>query len=54
MAGMIRSFFIRLYTADPKMNSSEITQLFEPKIIEEDNTTLCKEFSVEEISDAMF
>jgi hypothetical protein len=54
MESMARNFFRQLYTADPRVSSTELVQLFEPKVTEEDNVSLCKEFFDEEISDALF
>jgi hypothetical protein len=54
MEAMTTSFFRDLYVADPAEETEEILGLFEPLILDEINNRLCKEFSDEEISDAMF
>jgi hypothetical protein len=53
MADMMRSFFINLYSADSQVKPEALLQLFTPQISEE-NSVLCKDFSDNEISDAMF
>jgi hypothetical protein len=54
MEGMAHEFFRQLYSADQGVRPSELTQLFEPKISDDANAALCKEFTDEEISDALF
>jgi hypothetical protein len=54
MEGMAREFFRQLYSADQGVRPSDLTQLFEPKISDDANATLCKEFIDEETSDALF
>jgi hypothetical protein len=54
MQGMATNFFKKLYTADSGVNAAEITHLFQHYISDETNTSLCKEFSEEEISDTLF
>jgi hypothetical protein len=50
---MAMDIFKKLYTADPGV-TVEITHLFQCCISDETNTSLCKEFLEEEISDALF
>jgi hypothetical protein len=47
-------FFKDLYTKDEAVNPEDILQLFQPKVYGLMNNRLCKEFSSEEISDALF
>jgi hypothetical protein len=47
-------FFKELYSADPAVDPTELVDLVERKISDEMNEVLCKPFSVEEISDALF
>jgi hypothetical protein len=54
MESMTRAFFQDLYTVDPSVCSQSLIQLVQPKITEEINSDLCKDFSKEEISDALF
>jgi hypothetical protein len=51
---MATDFFKNLYHADPGVVPDELINLTEPKITPEMNECLCKEFSDEEISDALF
>jgi hypothetical protein len=51
---MATDFFKNLYHADLGMVPDELINLTEPKITPEMNECLCKEFSEEEISDALF
>ena len=51
---MSTQFFQNLFTRDPSLNPSDIVDLFEKKVSEDMNETLCKEFSDMEISDALF
>jgi hypothetical protein len=46
--------FKSLNTADPVVSPEEVVNLFHPVISGEMNECLCKEFSEEEISDALF
>jgi hypothetical protein len=48
------NFFKELYTADPTVQPNQVIDLFQPLITEEMNADLCKEFSDEEISNALF
>jgi hypothetical protein len=47
-------FFKSLYEADPGVCPNELLDLVRVKISEEMNTQLCREFSGEEISNALF
>jgi hypothetical protein len=54
MEDMSKVFFQSLYTTDHSVCSDALVQSFEPRITEEMNTDLCKEFLEEEIGDALF
>jgi hypothetical protein len=54
METMTTDFFKQLHKADPAVRPRSITILFEPMISQEMNNDLCKEFTEEEISNAMF
>jgi hypothetical protein len=54
MEAMTTDFFKKLYTADQAVKPDEILNLFEPLISDEVNRKLCREFSADEISDAIF
>jgi hypothetical protein len=54
MENMATVFFKELYTAEEHVNPKPLTGLFEEIIMEEMNGDLCKEFTGEEISDALF
>jgi hypothetical protein len=54
MENMVRQFFQELYTADSEVNPWEVLSLFEPVISDDMNLDLCKPFTDEEISDALF
>jgi len=54
MAGMINNYFSDLYTKDPAVVPLEVTQLFDQCITDDMNDTLCKPFTEEEISNALF
>jgi hypothetical protein len=54
MESLTTNFFKELYTADPAVQPNQVIDLFQPLIIEEMNVDLCKEFSDEEISNALF
>jgi len=54
MAGMINNYFSDLYTKDPAVVPQEVTQLFDQCITDDMNDTLCKPFTEEEISNALF
>jgi hypothetical protein len=52
--GMACKFFQDLYGADPAVQPEELLQLIQPQITPEMNGLLCREFTKEEISDALF
>jgi hypothetical protein len=54
MQCMVVSYFKSLYTRDPSLDSTPITSLIPEQISEEMNESLCKDFTDEEISDALF
>jgi hypothetical protein len=54
MENMVRQFFQELYTADSEVNPWEVLSLFEPVISDDMNLDLCKPFTDEKISDALF
>jgi hypothetical protein len=54
MGNMARDFFQKLYTRDPMVCPHDLLQLVEPQIPDEMNERLCKDFSGEEILDALF
>jgi hypothetical protein len=54
MVGMATDFLKKLYMVDPGVSTTEITHLFQHCISDETNTSMCKEFYEEEISDALF
>jgi hypothetical protein len=54
MEALATNFFKNLYTADDEVQSEEVIHLFQPMITKEMNKGLCKNFSMEEISDALF
>jgi hypothetical protein len=54
MEDMSKVFFQSMYTADHSVCPDALVQSFEPRITEEMNIDLCKEFSEEEIGDALF
>lgn len=47
-------FFRDLYTADPQVDPSVLVDLTERKITDDINDVLCRNFSADEISDALF
>jgi len=54
MQWMASDFFSNLYTADPSVHPAELINLIEPNLTDLMNQDLCREFSAEEISDALF
>jgi hypothetical protein len=54
MENMATDFFKDLYTVDERVNPESLTGLFRNLISEEMNRDLCKYFTDEEISDALF
>ena len=53
MTGMV-NYFADLYMKDPAVDPQQVTQLMTPCITEEMNVDLCKPFTEEEISNALF
>jgi hypothetical protein len=53
MESLTTNFFKELYTADPTVQPNQVIDLFQPLITEEMNADLCKEFSDEEIRNAL-
>jgi hypothetical protein len=53
MKAMVNEYFQDLYK-DPQVNPTVVTDLFEGMITEEMNRNLCKEFSEDEIVNALF
>jgi hypothetical protein len=51
---MVTNFSKNLYTADQEVRPGEVVNLFQPLICEEMNVNLCKDFTDDEISDALF
>jgi hypothetical protein len=51
MEAMACNFFKELYTADPSMQPDDVLNLFQPKITDETNGNLCRDFTDDEISD---
>jgi hypothetical protein len=54
MLEMTQNYFSDLFTADQNVAPDEIVNLFEQKISADMNQNLCRYFSEEEISDALF
>jgi hypothetical protein len=54
MQRMAVSYFKSLYTRDPSLDHSPVTDLVHEQVSEDMNEQLCKDFSEEEISDALF
>jgi hypothetical protein len=54
MESMATEFFRNLYTANPEVNPKQLADLFGCTITEEVNGELCKDFTDEEISNALF
>jgi hypothetical protein len=54
MEGMATNFFKELYKADPRVQAEEVATNFNPAISDTTNVDLIKNFSIEEISDALF
>jgi hypothetical protein len=54
MESMAWNFFLELYMIDPDVNPQEVLHLFVPIISEDTNDDLCKDFTDEELSDALF
>jgi predicted CopG family antitoxin len=54
MERMATSYFQELFTRDPSLNSEELLALTHEKVTPAMNDDLCKDFTEEEISDALF
>jgi len=54
MASMAEEFFRSLYSRDDGVDSDSLTSIIEERVSEDMNTQLCKEFTDEEIGDALF
>jgi hypothetical protein len=54
MERMATSYFQELFTRDPQLNYDELIGLLQERVTAEMNDSLCKEFSEEEIGDALF
>ena len=51
---MASDYFQTLFTNDPMVDPSGIVDLMEPSILTDDNADLCKDYTDEEIGDALF
>ena len=54
LEAMATSYFQELFSHDPNLNPEDIVRLFEPKVSDDLNASLCREFTNKEISDALF
>jgi hypothetical protein len=54
MERMATSYFKELFTQDPSLNSDILIDLIQEKVSPEMNIDLCKDFTDEEIGDALF
>jgi hypothetical protein len=54
MERMATSYFKELFTRDPSLNSDILIDLIQEKVSPEMNIDLCKDFTDEEIGDALF
>jgi hypothetical protein len=54
MASMTKTCFQQLYAADPSVQPQELLSLVENRVTPQKNDSLCKEFTPEEIGDALF
>jgi hypothetical protein len=54
MERMASSYFKELFTRDPSLHANELVNLMQEKDTEQMNVDLCKEFTDDEISDALF
>jgi hypothetical protein len=54
MERMATSYFQSVYTRDPSIQPAPVVNLFREVISDDVNAVLCKPFSIDEISDAMF
>jgi len=54
MASMAREFFQTLYTRDDGVNPESLVSMIQERVSEDMNEQLCREFTDEEIGDALF
>jgi hypothetical protein len=54
MERMASSYFKEIFTRDPSLNADAIINMTQEKVTVDMNDDLCKDFSDEEISDALF
>lgn len=54
MERMATSYFKEIFTHGPYLNHAAVLQVLQPKVATTMNDELCKEFSEEEIADALF
>jgi hypothetical protein len=54
MERMATSYFKELFDRDPNINFGELLNLLQERVTPEMNQNLCKDFSEEEIGDALF
>jgi hypothetical protein len=54
MEHMAKSYFQELFTRDPSLNLDDLIELTKEKFIDAMNGELCRDFSDEEIDDALF
>jgi hypothetical protein len=54
MEWMATSYFKELFTRGPSLNSERVLALTQQKVTSEMNENLCKDYTDEEISDALF
>jgi hypothetical protein len=54
MERMATSYFQELFTRDPSLNSDDLIDLTQPKVTSMMNDELCKDFTDDEIGDALF
>jgi hypothetical protein len=54
MERMATSYFQELFTRDPSLNADRLLDMVQEKVTPEMNDGLCRDFTAEEISDALF
>jgi hypothetical protein len=54
MENLARKFFMDLYKADTEVIPQSMLHLYEPMVSQDMNDNLCKEFTDQEIGDALF
>jgi hypothetical protein len=54
MERMATSYFQELFTRDPSLNPDDLVAMTQPKVTEQMNEDLCKDFTDDEIGDALF